>query len=389
MKFPFRLPWASAPDRPPMPEGKAYAPIAGTPLALIAGEGEARWTGRSYAALAREGFMKNPVAHRCVRLVSEAAASMVFLAYRGDVEQPEHPALNLMARPNAAMTGADFLEALYGHLMLSGNAYVEAIGLETPGKRSAELHLLRPDRVSVVVSADGWPQAYDYRAGTAARRIAPDGLLHLKIFHPLDDHEGFAPLSAAQVALDLHNAAGRWNKALLDNSARPSGALVYQPKEGGNLSADQYRRLKVELDEGYSGPMRAGRPLLLEGGLDWKAMGLSPKDMDFVEAKNGAARDIALAFGVPPMLLGIPGDNTYANYQEANRAFYRLTVLPLVTRTAAALSGFLGRLTGEPLALVPDLDAVAGLVAERDALWARVGAAAFLTDEEKREAVGY
>jgi phage portal protein BeeE len=49
-------------------------------------------------------------------------------------------------------------------------------------------------------------------------------------------------------------------------------------------------------------------------------MGLSPKDMDFVEAKNGAARDIALAFGVPPMLLGIPGDNTYANYQEANRA---------------------------------------------------------------------
>lgn len=73
-------------------------------------------------------------------------------------------------------------------------------------------------------------------------------------------------------------------------------------------------------------------------------MGLSPKDMDFVEARNGAARDIALAFGVPPMLLGIPGDNTYANYQEANRAFYRLTVLPLLTRTASALSCGLPRL---------------------------------------------
>ncbi|NBB53396.1 phage portal protein [Rhizobium sp. CRIBSB] len=390
MKLPFRLPWAVARDRTSLPEEKALHPRPGTALALIAGEGEARWTGRSYAALSREGFMKNPVAHRCVRLVSEAAASIGFLAYQRDTERPEHPALALLARPNGAMTGADFLETLYGQLLLSGNAYVEAVAAGGRGsERAAALHLLRPDRVSVVTGADGWPSAYDYRAGTKARRIALDGLLHLKLFHPLDDHEGFAPLAAAQVALDLHNAAGRWNKALLDNSARPSGALVYQPKEGGNLSADQYQRLKVELDEGYSGPMRAGRPLLLEGGLDWKSMGLSPKDMDFVEAKNGAARDIALAFGVPPMLLGIPGDNTYANYQEANRAFYRLTVLPLVTRTGASLSVFLGELTDEALRLVPDLDTVAGLSAERDALWARVGAAGFLTDEEKREAVGY
>jgi len=387
MKLPFRLPWVQTPDRNPAPDEKALHPRPGTALALISGEGEARWTGRSYAALSREGFMKNPVAHRCVRLVSEAAASIGLLAYQRENERPEHPALALLARPNGAMTGADFLEALYGQLLLSGNAYVEAVAVGAGG--AAELHLLRPDRVSVVTGADGWPSAYDYRAGTSARRIALDGLLHLKLFHPLDDHEGFAPLAAAQVALDLHNAAGRWNKALLDNSARPSGALVYQPKEGGNLTADQYQRLKVELDEGYSGPMRAGRPLLLEGGLDWKSMGLSPKDMDFVEAKNGAARDIALAFGVPPMLLGIPGDNTYANYQEANRAFYRLTVLPLVTRTGASLSVFLGELTGDGLRLVPDLDTVAGLAAERDALWARVGAAGFLTDEEKREAVGY
>ena len=196
-------------------------------------------------------------------------------------------------------------------------------------------------------------------------------------------------LAAAQVALDLHNASATWNKALLDNSARPSGALVYQPKEGGNLSPDQYERLKLELDEGYSGPMRAGRPLLLEGGLDWKSMGLSPKDMDFVEARNGAARDIALAFGVPPMLLGIPGDNTYANYQEANRAFYRLTVLPLLARTATALSLWFSAIDGDGLRLEPDLDAIAGLSAERDQLWARVGAADFLTDAEKRQAVGY
>jgi HK97 family phage portal protein len=166
--------------------------------------------------------------------------------------------------------------------------------------------------------------------------------LHLTLFHPLDDLRGFAPLEAALMALDIHNAAGAWNKALLDNAARPSGALVYAPAEGGNMAPEQREQLKRDLDTEYAGAANAGRPMLLEGGLDWKAMGLTPKDMDFIEAKNAASRDIALAFGVPPMLLGIPGDNTYANYAEANRAFYRLTVLPLVARTADAFARWLG-----------------------------------------------
>ena len=89
------------------------------------------------------------------------------------------------------------------------------------------------------------------------------------------------------------------------------------------------------------------------------------------------------------MLLGIPGDNTYANYTEANRAFYRLTVLPLLTRTAAALGNWLAPLYGGGLRLAYDTDAIAGLAAEREALWKRIGDAPFLTDAEKREAVGY
>ncbi len=203
-----------------------------------------------------------------------------------------------------------------------------------------------PTACQVVADAAGWPVALEYRMGASKRRVplkseVPAGALHMSLFHPLDDHYGFPPLEAALTGLDIHNAAGRWNKALLDNSARPSGALVYAPKEGGNLTDEQFDRLKAELEEGYSGAARAGRPLLLEGGLDWRAMGLTPKDMDFVEARNGASREIALAFGVPPMLLGIPGDNTYSNYQEANRAFYRLTVLPLVARTAADLTAWL------------------------------------------------
>jgi HK97 family phage portal protein len=384
MKLPFIRPRArGAADRKAMPEFKALSQI------FAGGETGGDAVPRGYAGLAREGYLRNPVAHRAVRLVSEAAASVPWLAYRDGAEEPEHAALALFRQPNGRQAGGEFFEALYGQLLISGNAFLLPV---VAGTRLMELHLLRPDRVRLVEGADGWVEVIEYRAGSRLRRYPASGagaVLQLKLFHPLDDHLGFPPLAAAGAALDLSNSASRWNRALIDNSARPSGALVYQPKEGGNLTPDQYERLKAELADGYSGPARAGRPMLLEGGLDWKAMGLSPREMDFMEAKNGAARDIALALGVPPMLLGLPGDNTYANYAEANRAFWRLTVLPLIGRTAAALSGWLAGIYDEALVLGHDLDQVPGLSAERDALWARVGAAGFLSDMEKREAVGY
>jgi HK97 family phage portal protein len=387
MKFPFSMPWRRAGA-----SGVAVPETKATGFVTLTAEGRARWSSRSYASLAREGFMRNPVAHRAVRMIAEAAASVPWLVYEGEEEAVDAPLLGLLARPNDRVAGNEFFEALYGHLLLSGNAFVEGVRI---GPDLRELHLLRPDRVRVIEGRDGWPEGYEYRVGGHVRRYPAGeagegaGVLHLRLFHPLDDQLGFAPLEAASVALDLSNAAAHWNKALLDNSARPSGALVYQPKDGGNLSPDQYERLKAELEDGYSGPARAGRSMLLEGGLDWKAMGMSPREMDFVEAKNGAARDIALAFGVPPMLIGIPGDATYANYQEANRAFWRLTVLPLIFRTASALSGWFSQGRHAPLRLAPDLDQVAGLSAERGELWARVEAASFLTGEEKRRAVGY
>ena len=128
--------------------------------------------------------------------------------------------------------------------------------------------------------------------------------------------------------------------------------------------------------------------MLLEGGLDWKPMGFSPSDMEFQKTKEAAAREIAVAFGVPPMLLGIPGDATYANYQEANRAFYRLTVLPLAHRVTGAIAHWLGDRLGETVELRPDLDQIPALAQERDQQWARVGQADFLGADEKRRLLG-
>ncbi len=111
-------------------------------------------------------------------------------------------------------------------------------------------------------------------------------------------------------------------------------------------------------------------------------------DMDFIQAKAAAAREIALAFGVPPLLLGLPGDNTFANYAEANRAFWRQTVIPLVRRTQQGFAGWLGVAYGS-IRIEANLDPLDALADEREAEWRRIGAAGFLTDDEKREALGY
>ncbi|HEU0222348.1 MAG TPA: phage portal protein, partial [Paracoccaceae bacterium] len=316
----------------PEPQREEKASAAG-PVIAFQSAGRPVWTPKDVASLTRSGFLGNPVGFRCVKMIAEAAAAVPLVVSDGATRFEMHPVLDLLAMPNPAQSGPVLLESFYGQLMLSGDGYIEAAGRDGKG-RPRELHVLRSDRMRVVPGPDGWPIAYEYAVGARKVRFAMQEeaatILHLRAFHPQDDHYGMSPLQAAAAAVDVHNAASRWSKALLDNAARPSGAIVYRGADGtGNLRADQYERLIDEIERHHMGAINAGRPMLLEGGLDWKPMGFSPSDMEFHRTKEAAAREIALAFGVPPMLLGLPGDNTYANYQEANRAFYRLTVLPV------------------------------------------------------------
>jgi HK97 family phage portal protein len=361
------------------------------PVIAYRGSGRVVWGPRDTVNLTRNGFAANPVGFRAVKLIAEAAAALPLVLQDSRQRFDAHPILDLVTRPNPAQGRADLFEALFGQVLLSGNGYVEAVGGDAGVP--LELHVLRSDRMSLVPGPDGWPVAYDYTVGAKRHRFhVGEGLspiCHVRTFHPQDDHYGLSPMQAAATALDVHSAATAWSKALLDNAARPSGAIVYSGGEGqGTLTRDQYDRLLNEMEAHHVGARNAGRPMLLEGGLDWKPMGFSPSDMEFQKTKEAAAREIATAFGVPPMLLGIPGDATYANYQEANRAFYRLTVLPLASRVAATLAHWLSGFAGETVTLKPDLDQVPALAAERDQQWARVTAADFLTDDEKRALLG-
>jgi len=357
------------------------------------------WMPREYEKFADEAYVKNVVAYRCISMISQSAASVPLKLSHGfgedRIELKDHPVLRVISKPNPCCSGKEFFEKIYAYRMISGNAFLLSVRSQDGMPR--EIYALRPDRVSIVPGKDSIPSSYQYAVGKDVRNFPVDkitgdsDILHIKNFHPLNDWYGMSPIEAAAYSIDQHNQAGSWNQSLLQNGAKPSGALIVKANDdgsGGVLTDDQFTRIKDQVDTQYSGAANAGRPLLLEGGMEWKEMSLSPKDMDFIESKNSSARDIALAFGVPPQLLGIPGDNTYSNLVEARIALWEQTILPLVDNVANSLNNWLLPNFGKDLHFRYDTENISALAPKREKVWTRLEGADFMTINEKRHAVG-
>ncbi|MDB1135486.1 phage portal protein [Candidatus Anaplasma sp. TIGMIC] len=357
---------------------------------------EAIWEERDYFNFARNGYIKNVIAFRSIHMIASSAGSVSLtlnrITKKGVFPVGNHPLLQLLARPNNAMTRAEFIEGIITYRLISGNSYV--LSVDSGATQPKELHLLRPDRVEIVTK--GCAVIYRYMVNGAVHEFTSNNsshkhsLLHLKNFHPLNDWYGLSTIEAASYSIDQHNQAGSWNQAMLQNGARPSGALIVNNKDGrsSSLSQDQYQRLKSQIENFYSGHSNSGRPILLEGGLEWKEMSLTPKDMDFIESKNISAREIALAFGVPPQLIGIPGDNTYSNLSEARLALWEQTVIPHLESIIAHFNSWLVPRFGHNLFLSYDKESISVLTEKRQRLWQYVQNASFMTINEKRAAFG-
>ena len=357
---------------------------------------EAIWEERGYANFALNGYIKNVIAFRSIHMIAAAAGSVNItlnkITKSGIFQVAHHPILRLLSRPNNTMTRSELIEGIVTYRLISGNAYI--LSIDNTSQVPQELHLLRPDRVEIALKGCELiykyvvnDTVYEFQANNSKNR---HDLLHLKNFHPLNDWYGLSTIEAAAYSIEQHNQAGAWNQAMLQNGARPSGALVVNNKDGRNnsLSQEQYQRLKSQVENFYSGYSNSGRPILLEGGLEWREMSLSPKDMDFIESKNISSREIALAFGVPPQLIGIPGDNTYSNLSEARLALWEQTVIPHLESIIAHLNSWLIPRFNNSLFLSYDKESISVLTEKRQRLWQYVQNATFMTINEKRSAFG-
>jgi len=343
------------------------------------------WSQYNYNSFCLEAYRKNPIAYSCIRMTVDGAARIPLKLYKNNTSLQDHPVLKLLQTPNNKQNGFALRSELLSALQISGNSYLKII-TDKYKKHPLALYPLRSDRVHIETTASGRIAHYTYApSGSAHKNIIPtDHIMHLKYYSADDDYYGQAPLYAAMRSNDIHNKIADFQKSLLDNSARPSGCLVYHGTHNApNLTKDQFERLKSELEENYIGASAAGRPMILEGGLDWKTMSLSPADMEFAELRHQTAREIALCFGVPPMMLGIPGDNTYSNYSEAIKVFTRNTLIPMSEKLCDALSQKLSHFYGDLLTLKPDIDALPAFLPERESHRNFIANASFLSDEQK------
>ncbi len=353
-----------------------------------------------------DAYRGNVIAYRCVSLIARSAASVPWLLYRrqrggGRVEVTDHPLLTLLRRPNPACSGAVLREGLASYLVLTGNAF--AAPLRFANGAIGELHLIPPDRVRVERGDGGLPR-YRLQDGAGLRDIAsapygdrPD-LLHLRRFAPSSgvggggqDWCGQGDVLPTLAALRQHERAGLWNEALLENGARPSLALVYEPKDGSpaQLTDEQFQRLREELHALHAGSRQAGSVMVLDGGLTARELSINPKDMDWLAGKKLAAIEIAVGFGVPAQLVGIPEAQTYANMEQARLAFWEETVLPLLRLMVAEFNHWLAPDFEENLEFDLDLDQVPALLERRFALYEKLENVSFLSAEEKRILLGY
>jgi HK97 family phage portal protein len=346
--------------------------------------GDPAWTPANYADLTKRGYLENPYIFAAVGLIARSCAGIDWGLFqvRGSKlnEVDTHPLLDLWNKPSPGMGRSQFIEQMIGYLELAGNAYIERVGPKNGPPK--ELYALRPDMMKVRVGTPENPIA-GYSFGNLQKtEFDSEFILHLKFFHPLNEIYGLSPLEAAAKSMDQNNWSRAWNVALLQNSGRPSGAFIAE-----HLSDPDYEKLKNERDTFFSGTRNAGRIPILTGGLDWKEMGLSPKDMDWLAGSQKSAEELAMALNIPSEFVG--GKKTYNTYQEARKALYEENILPLMDWIRDEFNGWLVPLFGDNLRLEYDKDDIEALAEDREKMWARINAAEFLKVNEKRVALGY
>lgn len=366
-------------------------------MVSAAGLGKTIWPDRNYENFAKETYLKNVIAFRAIDEVAKAVASVPWKFFRRTEDGKNREEVTgeafseLLRRANPSESFSFFILRVISYLVMCGNAFVERVTIETgPNKGQVrELYVLRPDRFTFETS-NGSLSKYIYKVGADKKVWDVDMLtgqadvLHLKTFHPLNDWWGAAATESAAREIDTSNAAVEWNKSILDQQGRPGMIFTLV----GNISPKTFDELERKLAE-RSGPYGAGKDLIITGekGTTAQPYGWSPTDMDFSEGEHRLMRKTAIAYGVPPMILGILGEATFANYKEARLSFWETTVSWWLNYIRGEFNNWLFP-KGSDLFVDYVLDNVPALSIKRDALWERAQKSDFLRLNEKREMVG-
>lgn len=352
--------------------------------------GSAHWPQKDYYNFASETYMKNVISFRCIFYIATSLASVKWDLYRKDEDEKEkvtdNPISKLLKRANPQESFVFLIQKLISYYLISGNSYIEKVAPANGIPK--ELYVLRPDKMTIRTDEKSGlinRYIYDQKITFDVDPITlKSDILQLKAFHPLDDFFGLSVTEPASREIDSSNEAIEWQKKVFENEGRPGMAVLIN----GFLDEGSWDRLDKQLNSKYAGSKNAGRAVIIEGEStsDIKPYAWSPKEMDWIESNRELSRKICIGYGVPPMLMGIPGDNTYSNQKEARAAFWEETIIYYLNLIKGELNNWL--FETDEIFIDYDLSEIPALAYNQEVVWTRVKDAQFMTLNEKRKAVG-
>jgi HK97 family phage portal protein len=305
---------------------------------------ESRWDRSLYVPFGQQSEAAIPIVERtatgqdtawaCASLTAKTIAALPgdVLAPRsddradGNAHLPNHTVNVLLQRaPNPEMTAMNFKESLMMAAQFHGNGYAE-IQRDQAGNPIA-LWPLHPERVQACRDSDSGALYYEID-GLGGVTLDTADMFHLAGPSLGAGSVGFSIIALAKNDLGEALAQGRYASNFIRNQAAPSGIVTVDP----GIKAEGMRRLRAEMENMYAGARKAGRIFLADKGIDFKQIGVTPQDAEFLAQRRFSVETICRWFGVPPQMIGDNSKQTFANYEQAGLNFLQLSVLPWVVR---------------------------------------------------------
>lgn len=275
-----------------------------------------------------------PAVYACVRVLTEAIASLPLLTYErfdnGDKERARGFSLYKLLHdsPNPLMTSFELRELLVGHLCLRGNAYCF---IERDNGEIVSLWPLNPDKMTVEIS--GRELIYKHQNDGTEKIYSMADILHIRGLSA-DGIVGYSPLTLLRDSFGYAKAVTEYSSSYFKNDASPGGIL----STPASLSAQSHANLKDAWSKGHQGKGNHHRVAILDNDLKWEAIGISPQDSQLIESQKFSVVEIARVFRVPLNLVMDYERSTYSNVTEQNRSFLTHTLQPWLSRIEQAMT---------------------------------------------------
>lgn len=276
----------------------------------------------------------------CVSKISESFADSEWQAFNGE-NQTQSKALNLLKKPNPFMSQYELLERHSMFMDLTGKSfwYISKDGINRP----KEIWLINPMNMWIVPDKENYIKGYIYKVGAQEIPLDVDEVIFFNNPDPYNPYSGIGPAQAAAKALEIDKYSAEWNRNFFYNNAEPSGILTVPE----SLNDDSYERLKEQWKDQHQGVDNAKKMAILEGGMDYKSIQTSPKDMDFVNLRDKVRDEILRIFKVPETLLGGTESSNRASAETAEYSFGKNCLKPRLKKLQDKLNNELLPMFGE------------------------------------------